>query len=52
MQIIYAQSVHRTAGQKVRYKIYSNDVKVSLNTSTLPGGVGAIVPAIRIQYAG
>jgi hypothetical protein len=52
VQIIYAQSVHRTAGQKVRYKIYSNDVKVSLNTSTLPGGVGAIVPAIRIQYAG
>lgn len=52
VQIIYAQSVHRVAGQQVRYKIYSNSNKVTLGTSTLPGGVGAIVPAIRIQYAG
>lgn len=52
VQIVYAQSVHRVAGQKVRYKIYSNDVKVSLSTTTLPGSVGAVVPAIRIQYAG
>jgi hypothetical protein len=52
VQIVYAQSVHRSVGQKVRYKIYSNDVKVSLSSSTLPGGVGAIVPAVRIQYAG
>lgn len=52
VQVVYAQAVHRTAGQKVRYKIYSNDVKVSLSTSTLPGGTGATVPAIRIQYAG
>lgn len=52
VQVVYAQAVHRTAGQKVRYKIYSNDVKVTLATSTLPGGYGAKVPAIRIQYAG
>lgn len=52
VQIIYSQAVRRTAGQKVRYKIYSNDVKVSLATTTLPGGVGAVVPAIRIQYTG
>jgi hypothetical protein len=52
VQIVYPQSVHRTAGQKVRYKIYSNSNKVTLGTSTLPGGVGASVPAIRIQYAG
>lgn len=52
VQIVYAQAVHRTVGQKVRYKIYSNDIKVSLATTTLPGGVGAVVPAIRIQYAG
>ena len=52
VQIVYPQSVHRTAGQKVRYKIYSNSNKVTLGTTTLPGGVGASVPAIRIQYAG
>lgn len=51
-QIVYSQAVRRTAGQKVRYKIYSNDVKVSLGVTTLPGGVGAIVPAIRVQYTG
>jgi len=51
VQIVYAQAVGRVAGQKVRYYIYSNDGKVSLDTYTLPGGVGAIVPAIRIQYS-
>lgn len=51
VQIIYANAIHRVAGQKVRYKIYSNDIKVSLATSTLPGGYGVSVPAIRIQYA-
>lgn len=50
-QIVYAQSVYRVAGQKVRYYIYSNDGKVSLDTVALPGGVGASVPAIRIQYS-
>ena len=51
VQIVYANAIHRTAGQKVRYKIYSNDVKVHLASSNLPGGVGVRVPAIRIQYA-
>lgn len=51
VQIVYSQAVGRVAGQKVRYKIYSNDGKVSLTTTTLPGGVGAVVPAIRIQYS-
>lgn len=52
IQVVYAQAVHRTAGQKVRYRIYSNSTNVTLGTSTLPGSVGASVPAIRIQYAG
>ena len=51
VQIVYAQAVGRVAGQKVRYWIYSNDGKVTLETFSLPGGVGAIVPAIRIQYS-
>ena len=50
VQIVYAQTESRTAGQKVRYQIYSNSNKVTLITQTLPGSVGAIVPAIRIQY--
>lgn len=51
-QIISAQSVYRTAGQQVRYWIYSNSNKVILQTLTLPG-ISATVytPAIRIQYA-
>jgi hypothetical protein len=49
-QIVYAQSVHRTAGQQVRYYIYSNDSKVILNTQSLPSST-AVVPAIRIQYS-
>jgi hypothetical protein len=52
VQIVYSQAVYRVAGQQVRYYIYSNDGKVSLITAALPGGVGAQVPAIRIQYAG
>lgn len=51
VQIVYSQAIGRVAGQKVRYWIYSNDIKVALTTKTLPGGVGAIVPAIRIQYS-
>lgn len=51
VQIVYSQAVYRVAGQKVRYYIYSNDGKVSLDTVALPGGVGASVPAIRIQYS-
>ena len=50
-QVTIPNAVKRTAGQQVRYWIYSNDVKVTLDTTTLPGGVGAIVPAIRIQYS-
>jgi len=50
-QIGFTNAIHRVAGQKVRYKIYSDSNKVSLSTFTLPGGVGAKVPAIRIQYS-
>lgn len=53
VQIVYSQAVARTAGQKVRYYIYSNDGKVTLETSTMPGISPTVyVPAIRIQYAG
>ena len=51
VQIVYSQSVHRVAGQQVRYWIYSNDGKVSLGTQTLPSVTGVYVPAIRIQYS-
>lgn len=51
VQIVYSQAVYRVPGQKVRYYIYSNDGKVRLDTVALPGGVGASVPAIRIQYS-
>lgn len=52
-QIVYAQAVNRTVGEQVRYFIYSNDGKVTLQTSTLPGVSPTVyVPAIRIQYAG
>lgn len=50
-QITLPNPVRRTAGQKVRYMIYSNGSSVQLQTTTLPGTT-AIVPAIRIQYAG
>lgn len=51
-QVVYAQAVHRSAGQQIRYKIYSNDGKVSLLTNILPGVTPSVyVPAIRIQYA-
>ncbi len=52
VQIVYSQSVTRVAGQQVRYWIYSNSNKVTLGAQTLPGGSGAIVPAIRVQYVG
>jgi hypothetical protein len=52
VQYTNPQAVYRTAGQQVRYWIYSNDIHSTLVTETLPGGVGAYVPAIRIQYAG
>ena len=52
-QIVYSNAVTRTAGQQVRYLIYSNDSKVTLQTQTLPGVTPTVyVPAIRIQYAG
>lgn len=51
-QIVYPQAVYRTAGQQVRYWIYSNSNKVILQTSTLPGIAATVyVPAIRIQYS-
>lgn len=50
-QVVLPNAVKRTAGQQVRYFIYSNGSNVTLQTSTLPGGVGAIVPTIRIQYS-
>ena len=50
-QINFTNAIHRVAGQKVRYKVYSDSNKVTLSTFTLPGGVGAQVPAIRIQYS-
>lgn len=50
-QVVLPNPVRRTAGQQVRYMIYSNGTNVILNTTTLPGTT-AIVPAIRIQYAG
>jgi len=51
-QIVYSQAVHRSAGQQVRYWIYSNDGKTSLTTTSLPSTSTAYVPAIRIQYSG
>lgn len=50
-QVTIPNAVKRTAGQQVRYYIYSNSNKVTLQTTTLPGGVGAVVPTIRIQYS-
>jgi hypothetical protein len=50
-QVSFSNAIHRVAGQKVRYKVYSDSNKVTLSTFTLPGGVGARVPAIRIQYS-
>jgi len=50
-QLSFTNAIHRVAGQKVRYKIYSNATNVSLSTFTLPGAVGARIPAIRIQYS-
>jgi hypothetical protein len=49
-QVVYSQSVHRSAGQQVRYWIYSNSNKVSLTTTSLPSST-AVVPAIRVQYS-
>ena len=51
-QIVYSQAVYRTAGQQVRYWIYSNNNKVTLQTYTLPSITPTVyVPAIRIQYS-
>ena len=51
-QVFAANFARRTAGQKVRYWIYSSsDTKVSIAPTTL-GTTGAIVPAIRVQYSG
>jgi len=52
VQYTNSQSVYRTAGQQIRYYIYSNNNKSSLVTQTLPGVSPTVyVPAIRIQYA-
>lgn len=49
-QIVYSNAIARQAGEQTRYWIYSNDGKVQLETTTLPG-VAVYVPAIRIQYS-
>jgi hypothetical protein len=52
-QILYPGSVVRTAGQQIRYYIYSNGSKVNLVTDTLPGVTPNVyIAAIRIQYVG
>ena len=51
VQIVYSNAVHRTAGQQVRYYIYSNSNKVTLQTASLPSTSTVYVPAIRIQYS-
>lgn len=50
-QVTFSLPVKRTAGQKVRYYIYSNDTSVTVQTTTLPSST-AKVPAIRIHFAG
>ena len=50
-QITNANALYRQAGEQTRYFIYSNSDKVTLNTTALPGSVGANIPAIRIQYS-
>jgi hypothetical protein len=50
-QIVYANSIHRVAGEQIRYWIYANNTNVSLQTQTLPSVTGVYVPAIRIQYS-
>lgn len=50
-QVVASNAVHRVAGQQVRYKFYSNNSNVTIATTTLPSST-AIVPGIRIQYAG
>lgn len=50
-QVVYAQSIYRQAGEQTRYKIYSNDSKVELQTFAMPSVVGVNIPAIRIQYS-
>ena len=52
-QITFPQAVVRTAGEKIRYYIYSADTKTSMVTTTLTaaGSPTVYVPAIRIQYA-
>jgi hypothetical protein len=50
-QIVYANSVHRVAGEQTRYWIYCNNTNVTLQTQTLPSVTGVYVPAIRIQYS-
>lgn len=52
VQFTNAQAVYRTAGQQIRYYIYSNGTTSSLITDTLPGVTPTVyVPAIRIQYS-
>lgn len=50
-QVVYSNAVYRQAGEQTRYWIYSDGTSVVLKTTALPGGVGANVPAIRIQYS-
>lgn len=50
-QVFAANSIRRTAGQQVRYYFWASTSNINVATVTLPGST-AIVPGIRIQYAG
>jgi len=50
--LVYAEAPYRTAGQQIRYSIYSGGTTTSLKTQTLPTITSTVyVPAIRIQYS-
>lgn len=50
--LVYAEAPYRTAGQQVRYSIYSGGTTTNLKTQTLPTITSTVyVPAIRIQYS-
>lgn len=50
-QVFAANSIRRVAGQQVRYYFYASIGTINVATTTLPSST-AIVPGIRIQYAG
>ena len=51
-QFVTPQAVHRSAGQQIRYWIWSSGTRSSLTTQTLPTVTPTVyVPAIRLQYS-